>query len=114
MAFWGRSELPTHPAPAIALRYGGSVLSVGVALGITVLTHFYSPPPRFVSHFLLIAIAITFWFGGTGPGLLALLLSCLGVTVLAAHHYLTPDFPLVSFLSFFTIFALFISLFSLS
>ena len=102
----------THPARAVALRYGGAILSVSGALTITVLTHFYSPPPRFVSHFVLIAIALTFWFAGTGPGLLALLLSCFGVTVLARHHYLTPDFPLVSFLSFFVIFSSLLILFS--
>jgi signal transduction histidine kinase len=114
MAYWDISRFSNRPRLALALRYGVAVISVTLALAATVFTHFHSPPPRFVSHFVLIAIAITFWFGRTGPGLLALLFSCLGVSFLAARHFLTPDFPLTSFLSFFVIFSVLMSLFGAS
>src|ERR1700758_5761670 len=106
MAPWGISKLTARPALAVALRYGLSVASVATALGATVILRHYGFPPRFISHFTLIAIAITFWCAGTGPGLLALLLSCLGVAVLARANFLTPDFPLGSFLVFFIVFSL--------
>lgn len=110
MADW---SIP-RPTLGIALRYGLAVISVAISLAISVITHLYNSPPRFVSHFVLLAIAITFWCAGTGPGLFALLLSCLGVSFLAAHHFLTPEFPLGSFIGFFVIFSLLMSWFAAS
>src|ERR1700681_4182624 len=78
MPYWGMSRLTARPALAVALRYGLAVASVATALGTTLILRHYGFPPRFISHFTLIAIAITFWCAGTGPGLLALLLSPLG------------------------------------
>ena len=114
MADWDISKLTVRPTLAVVLRYGLAVLLVAIALAIAVITHLHHSPPRFVSHFVLLAIAITFWCAGTGPGLLALLLSCLGVAVLARTHFLTPDFPLGSFLVFFVVFSLLLSLFTAS
>jgi len=114
MADWGISKFTVRPTFAVVLRYGLAVLLVGIALAITVITRLYNSPPRFVSHFVLIAIAITFWCAGTGPGLLALLLSCLGVTFLARSDFLLPGFPLGSFLVFFIAFSLLLSLFTAS
>jgi formate hydrogenlyase transcriptional activator len=114
MANWGISELTVRPARAVVLRYGLAVILVAIALAITVITHLHNSPPRFVSHFVLLAIAITFWCAGTGPGLLALLLSCLGVSFLATNHFLTADFPLGPFLGFFVVFSFLMSLFSAS
>ena len=114
MADWGISKLTVRPTLAVVLRYGLAVLLVAIALAIAVITHLHHSPPRFVSHFVLLAIAITFWCAGTGPGLLALLLSCLGVAVLARTHFLTPDFPLGSFLVFFVVFSMVLSLFTAS
>ncbi len=62
----------------------------------------------------MIAIAATFWYAGTGPGLLALLLSGFGVSLLATHHLLLPGFPLESFLIFYAVFGLMVSWFSTS
>jgi C4-dicarboxylate-specific signal transduction histidine kinase len=57
-------------------RYGLAVLAVAIALGIKlILLHFNLPYP--LSSSFLAAIAVAFWFGGTGPGVLALLLSSL-------------------------------------
>jgi PAS domain S-box-containing protein len=114
MAHWGMSRVTARPALTVALRYGQAVASVATALGTTLILRHYGFPPRFISHFTLIAIAITFWCAGTGPGLLALLLSCLGVSVLAKNHLLLPDFPLESFFIFYVIFSLLMSWFSAS
>ena len=114
MAPWGISKLTARPALAVALRYGLAVASVATALGATVILRHYGFPPRFISHFTLIAIAITFWCAGTGPGMLALFLSCLGVSLLARNHFLLPGFPLESFLIFYAVFSLLMSWFSAS
>src|SRR5882762_8796452 len=58
----------------IVFRYGLAVLSVAIALGVKlVLLHFNFPYP--LSTSFLLAIAITFWYAGTGPGILSVLLS---------------------------------------
>src|SRR5258708_39989396 len=112
MADWSISKLTVRPIFAVALRYGLAVVLVAIAIAVSVITHLHNSPPRFVSHFVLLALAITFWCAGTGPGVLALLLSCLGVTLLAANHFLTPEFPLISFMIFFMIFSLLMSWFA--
>ena len=114
MAYWGISRLTARPALAVGLRYAVAVASVATALGTTLLLRHYGFPPRFISHFTLIAIAVSFWCAGRGPGLLALFLSCLGVSVLARAHLLLPGFPLQSFLIFYVIFSLLMSWFSAS
>jgi len=113
VALWGISKLTARPTLAV-LRYGLAVISVAIALAISVITRLHNSPPRFVSHFVLLAMAITFWCAGTGPGLFALLLSCLGVSFLARNDFLVPDFPLWQFLSFFVVFSLLMSLFAAS
>jgi PAS domain S-box-containing protein len=58
----------------VALRYGLAVVSVGAALGISLtFTHFHLPQP--FGTFALSAIALTFWYAGTAPGVLAAVLS---------------------------------------
>ena len=58
----------------VIFRYGLAVLSVAIALGIKlILLHFNFPYP--LSTSFLLAIAITFWYAGTGPGILSVLLS---------------------------------------
>src|ERR1700739_595856 len=107
MAFWGISRLTRRPAFAVVARYGLAVASVATALGTTLILRHYNFPAHFISHFTLIAIAITFWRAGTGPGLLAYLLSSLGVCLL-------PTFNLESFLIFFAIASLLMGWFSAS
>ena len=114
MAYVGISRLTERPAFAVLLRYGLAVASVAVALGTTLILRLYGSPPRFISHFTMIAIAITFWYAGTAPGLLALLLSSLGVSLLARNHFLLPNFPLESFLIFYAVFSLLVGWFSAS
>src|SRR5258708_24853254 len=109
MADWSISKLTVRPILAVALRYGLALVLLAIPIPVSVVTPLHNSPPRFVSHFVLLALAITFWCAGTGPGVLALLLSCLGVTLLAANHFLTPEFPLISFMIFFLIFSLLMS-----
>ncbi len=68
------SRFPVRSQFAVALRYGGAVLLVAGALGLASLLRHDNLPHPFVS-FSFAAIAITFWFAGSGPGLLALLVS---------------------------------------
>jgi formate hydrogenlyase transcriptional activator len=67
------------PELAAVRRYGTAVILVAVAVGIAlILRHDRLPHP--FTTFSFAAIAITFWCAGTGPGLLALLLSYLALS----------------------------------
>jgi PAS domain S-box-containing protein len=58
----------------IAMHYGLAVVSVAAALGLSLaFTHFHLPQP--FGAFALSAIALTFWYAGTAPGVLAAVLS---------------------------------------
>jgi len=71
--------------PAI-LRYGIAVLSVAIAIGLAffVLRHFEAILTPF-----LFAVAATVWYAGTGPGVLAIVLSVLSLN----QFFLRPFFP---------------------
>jgi len=74
-AFGSKAHVSYHRFERGILRYGLAVLSVALALGVKLLLqqlHFVYP----LSTSFLAAIAVTFWYAGTGPGILALLLSC--------------------------------------
>src|ERR1700751_1013721 len=66
----------TRPSAALARRYGLAFASVAVALLPDFLFHHFNLPHPFAA-FALSAIAITFWYGGTKPGIVAVLLSSL-------------------------------------
>src|ERR1700751_3402894 len=66
----------TRPSAALARRYGLAFASVAVALLPDFLFHHFNLPRPFAA-FALSAIAITFWYGGTKPGIVAVLLSAL-------------------------------------
>jgi len=66
----------TRPGASLARRYGLAFASVLCALLLDFLfLHFNLPHP--FAAFALSAIAITFWYGGTKPGIVAVLLSSL-------------------------------------
>ena len=72
-----RDRRPSHIArrePSVLLRYGIAAITVSVALGVALLFRRYGLPHPFTS-FSFVAIAISFWYAGTGPGLLAITLS---------------------------------------
>jgi PAS domain S-box-containing protein len=65
-------------------RYGLSVVSVAVSFGITVLLEGYT----FRTPLFFPAIILSTWIGGTGPGLLAVLLSALSIN----FYFLEPRY----------------------
>src|ERR1700754_1961007 len=77
---------PSSPTamPAI-LRYGIAVLSVAIAIGLGffLLQHFEAKLTPF-----LLAVAATVWYAGTGPGVLAIVLSVLSLN----YFFLRPGF----------------------
>jgi PAS domain S-box-containing protein len=74
MVFPGKMRRTTESAWPIAWRYGLAVVSVAAALGLSLaFTGFHLPQP--FSAFALSAIAITFWYAGTAPGVVAAVLS---------------------------------------
>src|ERR1700680_2208803 len=76
MCYTGKPNWIAWPAASVTLRYGLAFASVAAALGLAhAFLYFHLPQP--FAAFALTAIAITFWYGGTKPGILAALLSCL-------------------------------------
>jgi hypothetical protein len=75
MALFRISNIGVRPALTAVLRYGLALASVGAALGMSItLVHYHLP--RLFGAFSSAAIAMSFWYAGTGPGILAILLSC--------------------------------------
>src|SRR5258708_7302179 len=66
----------TRPGASFARRYGLAFASVTGALLLELLFHHFNLPHPFAA-FALSAIAITFWYGGTKPGIVAVLFSWL-------------------------------------
>ncbi|HEY1468320.1 MAG TPA: PAS domain S-box protein [Candidatus Acidoferrum sp.] len=66
----------TRPGASFARRYGLALASVAGALLLDLLFHHFNLPHSFAA-FAMSAIAITFWYGGTKPGIVAVLLSSL-------------------------------------
>jgi PAS domain S-box-containing protein len=63
-----------RPPVFLALRYGLALVSVAAAVGLAqIFVHYHLPQP--FTAFALSAIAITFWYGGTNPGVLAALVA---------------------------------------
>src|ERR1700739_2438832 len=65
-----------RPGASFARRYGLAFASVAAPLLLEVLFPRFNLPHPFAA-FALSAIAITFWYGGTKPGIVAVLLSLL-------------------------------------
>jgi transcriptional regulator with GAF, ATPase, and Fis domain len=59
---------------AILQRYGAAAVFVAIAAAAALMLRHFNLPHPFIS-FSFAAIAITFWYAGTGPGLLAVVLS---------------------------------------
>jgi PAS domain S-box-containing protein len=70
-----KSDPSARTASRAIFGYALSVLSVAIATGMTLLLRDYT----FRTPFFFLAILLITWFGGTGPGLLAVLLSTLSV-----------------------------------
>jgi two-component system, LuxR family, sensor kinase FixL len=76
------SDTLAQSAFPVALRYGLAISSVAVALIFSLLVR----PDVLVSPVFFLAIMLSAWFGGIGPGLLAALLS----TIAVAYFFLPP------------------------
>jgi len=93
-----RFRLPTG---SVVRRYGLALVSVAAALVLAIVwLHFDSPLP--FTGFALTAIAITFWYGRTKPGILAVLLS-----TLARSYFFQPATTPVSRLLYDSVFLVF-------
>src|SRR5262245_24312447 len=68
-------------------QYGLAVLSVAVALGIT---RVLEPTTTLRTPLFYIAIIVSGWFGGMGPGLLSLVLSTLAIGYYFAPGHQAP------------------------
>lgn len=76
MPFSLMSKSLRQPSVRIALGYTLAVVSVVVAFGAA-RTFLYLHLPLAIMSFSFCAIAVSFWYGGVGPGVLALVLSLL-------------------------------------
>jgi len=74
MADSATAKKMARPGASFARRYGLAFVSVTGALLLELLFHHFNLPHPFAA-FALSAIAITFWYGGTKPGIVAVLLS---------------------------------------
>src|SRR4051794_35021355 len=74
-----------QPAMSVALRYGLAFVSVSAAFVLAQTFLYYGLPLPFTA-FALSAIASTFWYGGTKPGILAALISWL-----ARDYFFEPE-----------------------
>jgi K+-sensing histidine kinase KdpD len=75
---------------AVVQRYGLAVLSVATALGVGCVMYYYFQVKNGQIAILLMAVAVTVWFGGKWPGILAVVLSILGFD----YFFLPPLFHL--------------------
>ena len=76
---------PSSPTPmSTILRYGIAVLSVAIAIGLDffLLRYFDAILTPF-----LFAVAATVWYAGTGPGVLAIVLSVLSLNYFFLHSF---------------------------
>ena len=108
-----KPEIPSRRGTSVVLRYGLAVVSVAAALGLALLAQAYAVHnPEF--PLFLLSIAVTVWYAGSAPGVLAVLLSSVSF-----NYFFTE--PLYSFyiaasdrvdFIVFVLFALIISWFS--
>jgi PAS domain-containing protein len=92
-----------HPLPSgpTVGRYGLALASVAAAFGLAHAFLYFDLPLPFAA-LALCAIAVTFWYGGNKPGVLAALLSAVART-----FFFEPDVPLVSRLAYDFVFLIF-------
>jgi PAS domain S-box-containing protein len=95
-----------RPAASAALRYGLAFASVAAALGLARMFLHFHLPQTFIS-FALSAIAITFWYGGTRPGILAAVLASV-----VRIYFFEPELNTVSRGLYYLVFLLFALLMS--
>ena len=107
-----RNQLSSLRSLSVLPRYGVALLSVALALGLALLLSRF----ELRESFFLIAITITVWFGGIGPGLLAIVLSDLSLDYffIPPIHTIEVDISRLPYFIVFTSFALLVGWFSKS
>lgn len=103
--------IPRHNG-GIVQRYGTAAGSVAMATVPALLLWHYDLPHPFIS-FSFVAIAITFWYAGTGPGLLAIAFSC-SVLSYFFSSFKVGNLPWDSYLVIYGVFGFLVSWFSSS
>ncbi len=103
---------PLPTLTSVILHYSLGVLSVAIAVGLALLLQSF----ELRESFFLIAIAVTVWFGGMGPGLLAIVLSDLSIDYFffPPIHSIELDLSHIPYFIVFTLFGLSISWLSAS
>ena len=89
---------PSSPTPLpTLLRYGIAVLSVAIAIGLDFFLLRY-----FEVKLTPFAVAATVWYAGTGPGVLAIVLSVLSLNYFFLHSFFSfsPDLVYLTFCTF--------------
>src|SRR5882762_5891678 len=98
---------PSSPTPMpTILRYGIAVLSVAIAIGLDLFLLRYFD--AFLTPFLF-AVAATVWYAGTGPGVLAIVLSVLSLNYFFLHSVFSFSPADLVYLTFCTFCALAVS-----
>jgi PAS domain S-box-containing protein len=101
MGYPGKAKRIARPAVSVALRYGLALVSVAAALGLAHASLYFHLPQPFTA-LALSAIAITFWYGGTNPGIFAALLS-----LLVRDYFFEPEINAVSRVLYSLVFLIF-------
>ena len=103
MSYWNERKWIPPATESVVLRYGLAFVSVTAALGLArVFLYFHLPQP--FTSFAMSAIAITFWYGGAKPGIVAAVLS-----IVIRNYFFEHDIGIVSRVGYnlaFLIFAL--------
>jgi formate hydrogenlyase transcriptional activator len=108
------SKLAVRPDLPVVLRYGLAAISVAVAFAAALILRHYDLPHPFTA-FSMAAVAISFWYVGTGPGLLAFVLSFLAIIRFFVRFEIFPGGPSSeSYFIVYGIFGLLVSWFSAS
>jgi PAS domain S-box-containing protein len=90
MAYPDKAKWIARRPASLVVRYGLAFVSVAVARTLTqTFIYFHLPQP--FTALALSAIAITFWYGGTMPGILSALLSSL-----VRSYFFEPDINMVA------------------
>jgi len=100
MDYPGKAKGSAHPA-ALAARYGLAFGSVAVAFVLAQTFLHFHLPQTFIA-FALSAIAVTFWYGGTKPGILAAVFASL-----VRIHFFDPDLSAMSRAVYYLVFLIF-------
>ena len=100
MGFPGNAKGLAHSSASI-VRYGFAVGSIAVAFGLARMFLHFQLPQTFIA-FALSAIAVTFWYGGTKPGILAAVLAAV-----VRIHFFDPELGALSRTVYYLVFLIF-------